>query len=64
MVIEFWDQKNHRIVMSDQLMKITLVDENEKPLGSIGYKSEKCPSYQNWDMWCNPHDLIFKQLVD
>lgn len=33
-------------------------------LGSIGYKSPKCPSYCNWDFWCNISDLVFIDLTE
>jgi len=33
-------------------------------LGDVGYKSEKCPSYQNWDMHCMTSDLVFLDLED
>ena len=28
-------------------------------LATIGYKSENCPKYCNWDLWTTINDLIF-----
>lgn len=32
--------------------------------GDVGYKSEKCPSYQNWDLYCLESDLVFLRLEE
>lgn len=34
----------------------------EKKLGEIGYKSDNCESYQNWDMWLMESELVFLRL--
>lgn len=31
----------------------------EERIGEIAYKSDKCPSYANWDMFCMTNDLVF-----
>jgi len=36
----------------------------EKQIGSIGYKSEKCPKYSNWDLTLHTSDLVFLRLVE
>lgn len=30
-----------------------------RKVASLGYKSEKCPTYQNYDLMCNDSDLVF-----
>lgn len=78
MVVVFYDRKNQREVRSDELMPITLVQNvvraeagqnwkknmwiDELPLGTIGYRSAKCPSYQNWDLYLTESDLVFLRL--
>lgn len=37
-------------------MVIHSVDE---VVSDIGYKSENCPEYQNWDLHCLANDLVF-----
>jgi len=34
----------------------------EKVIGCLAYKSQNCPSYCNWDLFCNESDLIFVRL--
>lgn len=34
----------------------------ERLLANIGYKSATCPSYQNWDLYCQEQDLVFVRL--
>lgn len=81
----FYDRKNKREVINDQLMEINLRERycvidaeeyrsgkwdpskhqgyiQERQIASLGYKSEKCPSYCNWDLYLNPEDLIFLRL--
>lgn len=36
----------------------------ERKVGTLGYKSENCPSHCNWDMHCNQEDLIFLKVLD
>jgi hypothetical protein len=36
----------------------------EYPLGTVGYKSDKCPSHCNWDLYCVESDLVFLRLED
>lgn len=48
----------------------TLTDEygegclsiSTRRIGELGYKSDNCPSYKNWDYWCNTSDLVFLRL--
>ncbi len=32
-------------------------------LGEVGYKSEDCAPYQNWDRFCMVSDLVFIDLI-
>lgn len=36
----------------------------EHKLGTLGYKSEKCPKYCNWDMWLLQSDLVYLRIED
>lgn len=36
----------------------------EVVIGTVGYKSSACPSYQNWDLFCTESDLVFVRLED
>lgn len=33
-------------------------------IGNIAYKSENCPSYCNWDLYCMDTDLVFLRLEE
>lgn len=33
-----------------------------RQIATLGYKSEKCPSYCNWDLWLNESDLVFLRM--
>jgi len=33
-----------------------------EPVAELGYRSEKCPTYVNWDLSCNLSDLVFLKL--
>ena len=33
-------------------------------IATLGYKSEKCPSYMNYDLQCLLSDLVFLELVE
>lgn len=35
-----------------------------KTIGEVGYKTENCPDYKNWDNWCMESDLIFLRLEE
>lgn len=30
-----------------------------RQVAALGYKSDKCPSYMNYDLFCNDSDLVF-----
>lgn len=32
---------------------------SRRRVASLGYKSDKCPDYQNWDLMCDDSDLVF-----
>jgi hypothetical protein len=34
----------------------------EEKIGTLGYKSENCPGYQNFDLFCNVEDLVFLDI--
>jgi hypothetical protein len=36
----------------------------EKLIGTLGYKSDKCPEYCNWDMFLMPSDLVYLDVVE
>ncbi len=62
----FWDRRNRRKVSSNELMKINLTEEGwtELKIGEFGYKSEDCPDYCNWDLYCLSEDLVFLELEE
>lgn len=78
MIVVFYDRKNRREVTNEQLMPIKLVREvwlgcSQDPdqdclvtedVATLGYKSEECPNYKNWDLYCNYTDLIFLRLEE
>lgn len=35
----------------------------QRVVSKLGYKSEKCPAFCNWDNHLNPSDLVFLKLV-
>lgn len=36
----------------------------EEVIGNLCYKTEECPSYQNWDKFLMETDLVFLRLED
>jgi hypothetical protein len=41
-----------------------VVYPKERVLANIGYKSETCPSYKNWDLYCQDTDLVFLRFEE
>lgn len=74
MEVVFYDRRNKREVKSSELRPINLVemrlvvDEKhlgylkEYKLGTLGYKSDKCPEHCSWDMWLTESDLVFLRV--
>jgi hypothetical protein len=38
--------------------------QTDKCIGSLGYKSNICGKYQNWDLWCNIEDLVLLRFEE
>lgn len=70
----FYDRKHNCEVSNEELMLINLVVDlvnctnddfngidsyHEYQLGELGYKSENCPDYRNWDIAVMYTDLVF-----
>ena len=36
----------------------------ERQIANLGYKSEKCPSHCNWDLYCRDEDLVFLRMEE
>ena len=66
MKVYFYDCNNDREVTGDQLCLINAVeiqpDGSEKPIGTLGYKSDKCPSNLNWDRYLLHEQLEFLRV--
>lgn len=73
MKVVFYDRKNLREVTNTELISINLTQERlvdpdgyctVDTIGTLGYKSKYCPSYKNWDLWCNLVDLVVLRIED
>lgn len=40
------------------------LSNTQQVIGEIGYKSESCPSYCNWDLYSMEVDLVFIRLEE
>jgi hypothetical protein len=36
----------------------------ERQIANLGYKSEECKSYCNWDLSCRDEDLVFLRMEE
>ena len=58
----FYDKRNNRQVWASELMEVKVVNLVGKVVGDIGYKSEECSSYKNWNCYTKDKNLIFLRL--